>query len=169
MLTYNSPWEDGTSIGRQGEKEPCGLDSISLESSFCLTELGANWASLVFINLFLAVLGLRGGAGRSPVAAYGAFARRCKRAFTSRGTGCPSLLCFGSSSPWLLLLQSVGSRRTGVSCITSAWLPSGLWDLPGPGIEPIGPASAALTGRFSTSGPPGGPTSCFCYFVPTKC
>ena len=33
-----------------------------------------------------------------------------------------------------------------------AYLPCGMWNLPGPGIEPM---SLALAGRFLTSGPPG--------------
>ena len=37
-------------------------------------------------------------------------------------------------------------------CGTWASLPSGMWNLPGPGTEPVSPASA---GRFLTTGPPG--------------
>ena len=33
-----------------------------------------------------------------------------------------------------------------------------MWDLPGPGLEPMSPA---LTGRFLTTVPPGKPGSCF--------
>ena len=35
-----------------------------------------------------------------------------------------------------------------------AWLPRGMWDLPGSGIEPISPT---LAGRFFTTEPPGKP------------
>ena len=35
-----------------------------------------------------------------------------------------------------------------------ACLLCGMWDLPGPGIEPVSPA---LAGRFLTTGPPGSP------------
>ena len=54
--------------------------------------------------------------------------------------------------------QALGSRASVVvahrlsSCGAQAQLLCGLWDLPGPGIEPVSPA---LTGRFLTSGPPG--------------
>ena len=37
------------------------------------------------------------------------------------------------------------------SCGTPAQLPRGMWDLPGPGIEPMSPA---LAGGFFTTGPP---------------
>ena len=39
-------------------------------------------------------------------------------------------------------------RCTGFSC------PCGIWNLPGPGVEPMSPA---LAGGFSTTGPPGSP------------
>ena len=51
-----------------------------------------------------------------------------------------SLLCMGFSSQWLILLQNTGS------------LLCGMWNLPGPGIEPMFPA---LAGRFLTTGSPG--------------
>ena len=35
---------------------------------------------------------------------------------------------------------------------SQAYLPWGMWDLPGPGIKPMTPA---LAGRFLTTGPPG--------------
>ena len=37
------------------------------------------------------------------------------------------------------------------SCGAWAWLPRGMWDLPGPGIKPTFPA---LAGGFLTTGPP---------------
>ena len=40
------------------------------------------------------------------------------------------------------------------SCGTRAYLPRGMWDLPGPGTEL---ASPALQGGFLTTGPPGKP------------
>ena len=81
--------------------------------------------------------------------------------------------CAGFSLQWLLLLWSVGCRCVGAkhmgfsiavcglrSCHlcgcssfgTLALLPQGMWDLPGPGIEPMSPA---LQDRFLTTGPPG--------------
>ena len=52
-------------------------------------------------------------------------------------------------------LSSCGSRaleRRRSSCGAWAQLPRGMWDLPGPGIEPMSPA---LAGRFLTTAPPG--------------
>ena len=70
----------------------------------------------------------------------------CPRAFYSL------LWCMGFSLRWLLLLRSTGSRRAGFSsCSTQAWLLRGVWDLPGPGLEPVSPA---LAGRFLTTVPP---------------
>ena len=40
------------------------------------------------------------------------------------------------------------------SCGTRAQLLRGMWDLPGPGLEPVSPA---LAGRFLTTAPPGKP------------
>ena len=55
---------------------------------------------------------------------------------------------------WPLLFQSIGSRYTGFrihahglsSCGSWALLPRGMWDGPGPGIEPVSPA---LQGRLN--------------------
>ena len=43
-------------------------------------------------------------------------------------------------------------------CGSRAQLLRGMWDLPGPGLEPVSPA---LAGRFSTAAPPGKPCSKF--------
>ena len=52
-----------------------------------------------------------------------------------------------------LLLWSMGSRPVGFSsCGTWASLPLGIWNPPGPGIEPLSPA---LSGRFPTTVPQG--------------
>ena len=65
------------------------------------------------------------------------------------------LLSAGFSLYWLLLLEGTGSRDAGVgSNGARAQLPHGMWDLPGPGMEPMSPVSA---GRFLTTEPPGGP------------
>ena len=102
------------------------------------------------IYLFLAVLGLR----------------CCAWAFSSCGErGLLFLWCAGFSLRWLLLLQSMGSRRAGFSSCgswalehrLSSWgarasLLHGMWDLPGPGLEPMSPAFA---GGFLTTVPPG--------------
>ena len=75
------------------------------------------------------------------------------------------LWCVGFSLWWILLLWSTGSRRMGFSSCGSwalerklsscgAWtfLLSSMWDLPGPGLEPVSPA---LAGGFLTTLPPG--------------
>ena len=75
------------------------------------------------------------------------------------------LQCAGFSLWWLLLLRSMGCRHAGFSscgvwalecrlnsCGTRAQLLCGMWDLPGPGLEPMSPA---LAGGFLTTAPPG--------------
>ena len=108
---------------------------------------------LYFIYLFLAAYGL------SLVAASG---------------GHSLLWCTGFSPQWPLLLRSTGSQRAGSvvvahglsscgtrdperrlsSCGALAQLLPGMWDLPGPGPEPMSPA---LAGGFLTTVPPGKP------------
>ena len=92
--------------------------------------------------------------------------------------GFSSLRCTGFSLPWFLLLQSTGFRCAGFSscsaralglmgfsscgsralelrlssCGSRAQLLRGMWDLPGPGIQPVSPA---LAGKFLTTVPPG--------------
>ena len=88
--------------------------------------------------------------GLSPVAA--------SRVYSSWRCACFSL-------QWLLLLWNTGSRHTGFnscstralelrlsSCGTQAYLLHSMWDLPGPGLEPMSPA---LAGGFLTTAPPG--------------
>ena len=86
--------------------------------------------------------------------------------------GYSSLQCTGFSLRWLLLLWSTGSRCVGFSscstwaqqlrhagsracglssCGSRAQLLRSMWDLPGPGIEPMSPA---LAGGFLTTAPP---------------
>ena len=80
--------------------------------------------------------------------------------------GYSSLQCMGFSLRWLLLLQSTGCRHAGsvvVACRLSscgAWasLLRGMWDPPGPGLEPVSPA---LAGGFLTTVPPGKPLNIF--------
>jgi len=86
--------------------------------------------------------------------------------------GYSSLQCTGFCLWWLLLLQSTGSRCTGFSscdtrlsscslrapkrglssCGVQALLLLGMWNLPGPGIDPVSPA---LGGGFLPTVPPG--------------
>ena len=100
------------------------------------------------------------------LAALGLFC--CTRAFSSCSEqGYSSLQCAGVSLRWLLLLQSTGSRCTGFSscgsralehrlssCGARTQLLQGMWDLPGPGLEPM---SHALAGGFLTTASPGKP------------
>ena len=65
------------------------------------------------------------------------------------------LWCAGVSLRWLLLLRSMASRVCRLSsCGARAYLLRGMWDPPGPGLEPMSPA---LAGRFLTTAPPGKP------------
>ena len=80
-------------------------------------------------------------------------------------------------------LSSYGSRALECrlsSCGARASLLRGVWELPGPGLEPLSPA---LAGGFLTTAPPGKPAACFarifkhCFiqlklgvpFLPSKC
>ena len=100
------------------------------------------------------------------------FIAACRFSLIVATEGYSLLRCAGFSLQWLLLLRSTGSRRWASvvvahglsscglqalerrlsSCGTWAWLLHGMWDLPGPGIEPMSPA---LAGGFLTTGPPG--------------
>ena len=79
--------------------------------------------------------------------------------------GYSSLQCAGFSLRWLLLLRSMGFRRTGFcncgtwalehrlsSCGAWAQLLRSMWDLPRPGLKPMSPA---LAGGLPTTVPPG--------------
>ena len=88
----------------------------------------------------MAVLGLRYCTGFSPVAASGG--------------RCSWLWCVGVSLRWPPLLPSIGSRHSGLSSCSMQPLEQGLlllgmWDIPGPGMEPVSPA---LQGTFLTTG-----------------
>ena len=95
------------------------------------------------------------------------FVAACRLSLVAASGGYSSLRCVGFSLGWLLLLWSTGSRRMGFSscgsqglerrlssCGARAWLLCGMWDLPGPGLEP---GSPALAGGFLTTAPPGKP------------
>ena len=58
------------------------------------------------------------------------------------------------------VLQTLERRLS--SCGAQAQLLRGMWDLPGPGLEPVSPA---LAGRFLTSVPPGKPTHYHDYII----
>ena len=97
---------------------------------------------LNFIYLFLAVLGLR----------------FCARAFSSCGKWGP--LFIAVREPLTIAASLVEEHRLQTrrlsSCGAWAQLLRGMWDLPRPGLEPVSPE---LAGRFSTTAPPGKPTS----------
>ena len=60
---------------------------------------------------------------------------------------------YSLSLQWLLLLWSMGPGTHRPSRYNAGTqLPHDIWDLTGPGIEPVSPA---LTDRFLTTGPPG--------------
>ena len=100
------------------------------------------------------------------------FAAACGLSLVAASWGYSSLPCVGFSLQWLLSLRSTGSRCAGFSscgtwaqqswlwvlecrlssCGTWAQLLRGVWDLPGPGLEPMSPA---LAGGFPTTAPPG--------------
>ena len=95
---------------------------------------------LLFIYLFLAVLGLR----------------FCARAFSSCGErGPPPITVRG---PLTIVASLVAEHKLQMhrlsSCGSQAQLLRGMWDPPRPGLEPVSPA---LAGRFSTTAPPGKP------------
>ena len=65
-------------------------------------------------------------------------------------------------------LSSCGTRALDhrlSSCGTQALLLHGMWDLPGPGLEPV---SSALAGGFLTTAPPGKPSTNILYWGQPK-
>ena len=98
----------------------------------------------LFLYLFLAVLGLR----------------FCARAFSSCGKRGP--LFIAMRRPLTIAASLVAEHRLQTrrlsSCGSRAQLLRSMWDLSGPGLEPVSPA---LAGRFSTTAPPGKPPSNF--------
>ena len=97
-----------------------------------------------FIFLILAVLGLR----------------FCARAFSSCGKRGPLLIAV--RGPFTIAASLVAEHRLQMrrlsSCGSRAQSLRGMWYLPRPGFEPVSPA---LAGRFSTTAPPGKPSSSF--------
>ena len=85
----------------------------------------------------------------------------CQRPPFAGSRGCSSMPCVDFSLRRLLLLQSVGSRAPGLPAVAVHELSSGgdwtyllrhMWNLPGPGIEPLSPA---LVCGFLSTVPPG--------------
>ena len=100
--------------------------------------------NFIFIYLFMAVLGLR----------------FCARASSNCGKRGPLFIVV--RGPLTVAASLVAEHRLQTrrlsTCGSRAQLLRGMWDLPRPGLEPMSPA---LAGRFSTTAPPGKPTSSF--------
>ena len=86
--------------------------------------------------------------------------RFCVRAFSSRGKREPLFITV--RRPLTIAVSPVAEYRLQMrrlsNCGSRAQPLRGMWDLPGPGVEPLSPA---LAGRFSTSAPPGKPNHIF--------
>ena len=82
--------------------------------------------------------------------------RFCARAFPSCRERGP--LFIAVRGPLIIAASLVVEHRLQMrrlsSCGSRAQLLRGMWDLPGPGLEPVSPA---LAGRLSTTAPPGKP------------
>ena len=85
--------------------------------------------------------------------------RFCARAFSSCGKWGPLFITV--RGPLTIAASLVAEHRLQTrrlsNCGSQAQLLRGMWDLPGPGLEPVCPA---LAGGFSTTAPPGKPQSC---------
>ena len=88
--------------------------------------------------------------------------RFCARAFSSCGKWGPLLIAM--RGPLTIAASPVAEHRLQTrrlsNCGSRAQLLRGMWDLPRPGLEPVCPA---LSGRFSTTAPPGKPLIFFNY------
>ena len=88
--------------------------------------------------------------------------RFCARAFSSCGKRGP--LFIAVRGPLIITASLVAEHRLQMhrfsNCGSRASLLRGMWDLPGPGHEPVSPA---LAGRFSTTAPPGKALVCISY------
>ena len=93
----------------------------------------------LFVYLFMAVLGLH----------------CCTQAFSSCGErGLLFVVACGLQARGLSSCGSQALEPRLSSCGARAQLLCGMWDLPGPGLEPMSPA---LAGGFLTTVPPGKP------------
>ena len=90
--------------------------------------------------------------------------RFCGRAFSSCGKWGPLLIAVRrplTIAASLAVEHRLQTRRLS-SCGSRAQPLHGMWDLPRPGLEPVSPA---LTGRFSTTVPPGKPLPCVFFII----
>ena len=99
--------------------------------------------------------------------------RFCARASSSCGKWGP--LFIAGRGPFTITASLVAEHRLQTrrlsSCGSRAQLLRGMRDLPRPGLEPVSPA---LAGRFSTTAPPGKPSSvlfniCYTAFRESNC
>ena len=82
--------------------------------------------------------------------------RFCARVFSSCGKRGPLFIAVLGPltiAACLVAEHRLQTRRLS-NCGSRAQLLRGIWDLPRPGLEPVSPA---LSGRFSTTAPPGKP------------
>ena len=81
----------------------------------------------------------------------------CARAFSSCGKWRP--LFIAARGPLTIAASPAAEHRLQTrklsNCGSRAQSLRGMWDPPGPGLEPVSPASA---GRLSTTAPPGKPS-----------
>ena len=86
--------------------------------------------------------------------------RFCARAFSSCGKRAP--LFIAVRGPLTIAASHVAEHRLQTrrlsSCGSRAQLLRGMWDPPRPGLKPMSPA---LSGRLSTTAPPGKPLMVF--------
>ena len=82
--------------------------------------------------------------------------RFCARTSSSCGKRGPVFIAV--RGPLTIVASLVAEHRLQTrrlsNCGSRAQLLRGMWDPPGPGLEPVSPA---LAGRFSTTAPPGRP------------
>ena len=118
----------------------CFFNIYPMVSSIALFFFFFLFFNILFIYLFMAVLGLR----------------FCARAFSSCGKWGPFFIAV--RGPLTIAASLVAEHRLQTrrlsNCGSRAQSLRGMWDLPRPGLEP---ASPALAGRFSTTAPPGKP------------
>ena len=139
LRKYSSKNTPGTPLSFLSANSSGGDSGLSIED----IQEGGRTTTFFFFNsfiyLFLAVLVLR----------------FCARAFSSCGERGP--LFIAVRGPLTVTASHCGAQlQTRRLSSHGAWaqLLRGMWDPPGPGLEPVSPASA---GRFSTTAPPGKP------------
>ena len=146
-LQPHIPLPASSSLDQQGPIALCKMmEMVSLDCPLWnvvgATEELDSWLYFFYLKLYLllAVLHLCG----------------CTWALSSYDSWVSYCSDFSCYRAWAL--GSVGSSSWG----SWASLPSGIWNLPRPGIEPVSPA---LSGRFLTTGPPGKSSSFYLILV----